>query len=261
VLDFGEDANGNGLLDVDPFRKGYQNGIIDNHDGYSKITGQVLLAQSASASSVDQRQRLGQDHQRLHAGGVAPLETGQQTVKFGASGNDLLDLDPANFEQAAEAFRNKTGSTMGTTVRGAAASRTRRSSDRHAVLVPYPATTCGDDRRRHEAALHEVILKTDVRRRQRRARLRQGQGHQRPADVRHSTSTARSVRTSWQATYRRPVFYGITFKNVRIPKGINGLFENCKFEGVTFVRWSGTSPTPPGRSRPAPATAGPGRRR
>ena len=39
------------------------------------------------------------------------------TIKFSASGNDLLDLDPANFEQAAEGFRNSTGPAMGPAVR------------------------------------------------------------------------------------------------------------------------------------------------
>lgn len=41
--------------------------------------------------------------------------------------------------------------------------------------------------------------------------------------------------TSFQATYRRPVFKDKHFKNVRIPKGLNALFDNCTFEGVTFV--------------------------
>ena len=41
--------------------------------------------------------------------------------------------------------------------------------------------------------------------------------------------------TAYQATYRRPVFRNYTFRNVRIPKGTNALFDNCTFEGVTFV--------------------------
>jgi hypothetical protein len=41
--------------------------------------------------------------------------------------------------------------------------------------------------------------------------------------------------TSWQATYRRPVFKNIKFKNCRIPKGLNAVFQNCTFEGVTYV--------------------------
>lgn len=41
--------------------------------------------------------------------------------------------------------------------------------------------------------------------------------------------------TSWQATYQRPVFKNMTLRNVIIPKGLNALFDNCTFEGVTFV--------------------------
>ncbi len=40
---------------------------------------------------------------------------------------------------------------------------------------------------------------------------------------------------SYQATYKRPVFRNVTLRNVIIPKGLNALFDNCTFEGVTFV--------------------------
>jgi hypothetical protein len=46
--------------------------------------------------------------------------------------------------------------------------------------------------------------------------------------------------TSYQATYRRPVYRNMTFRNVRIPKGTNALFDNCTFEGVTFVELTTT---------------------
>ncbi len=36
--------------------------------------------------------------------------------------------------------------------------------------------------------------------------------------------------------YSRPVYDGITFRNVTIPMGNNGLFKNCTFIGVTRVR-------------------------
>jgi hypothetical protein len=41
--------------------------------------------------------------------------------------------------------------------------------------------------------------------------------------------------TAWQATYKRPVFKNVHFVNVRIPKGMNALFDNCTFDGVTFI--------------------------
>jgi hypothetical protein len=51
--------------------------------------------------------------------------------------------------------------------------------------------------------------------------------------------------TSWQATYQRPYFKNITFNNVIIPKGLNALFDNCTFNGVTYADMTHdiTSPT------------------
>ena len=41
--------------------------------------------------------------------------------------------------------------------------------------------------------------------------------------------------SGFQATVKRPVFRNITFENVKIPKGMNALFLNCTFKGVTYV--------------------------
>jgi hypothetical protein len=38
-----------------------------------------------------------------------------------------------------------------------------------------------------------------------------------------------------QATYERPVFKNVKFVNCKIAKGTNALFQNCTFEGVTYV--------------------------
>ncbi len=35
--------------------------------------------------------------------------------------------------------------------------------------------------------------------------------------------------------YDRPIYENMTFTNIRIPKGSNALFKNCRFIGVTFV--------------------------
>jgi len=35
--------------------------------------------------------------------------------------------------------------------------------------------------------------------------------------------------------YNRPIYRDMTFKNVRIPRGTNAVFENCTFIGVTFI--------------------------
>jgi hypothetical protein len=57
------------------------------------------------------------------------------------------------------------------------------------------------------------------------------------ADANGGTANERTPygSTSYQATYQRPVFRNITFKNVQIPLGLNALFDNCTFQGVTYV--------------------------
>ena len=35
--------------------------------------------------------------------------------------------------------------------------------------------------------------------------------------------------------YDRPLYENMTFRNVKIPKGTNALFKNCRFIGVTFI--------------------------
>ena len=41
--------------------------------------------------------------------------------------------------------------------------------------------------------------------------------------------------TTYQATFKRPVFKNLVLKNVIVPKGMNALFDNCTFQGITFV--------------------------
>jgi len=35
--------------------------------------------------------------------------------------------------------------------------------------------------------------------------------------------------------YRRPIYENMIFRDVRIPKGTNALFKNCRFEGVVYI--------------------------
>jgi hypothetical protein len=41
---------------------------------------------------------------------------------------------------------------------------------------------------------------------------------------------------SYSDVYWRPVFENMTFRNVQVPMGLNGLFINCTFVGSTYVR-------------------------
>src|SRR4051812_2193933 len=231
-LDFGEDANGNGVLDADPVRQGYKDGIIDNKDGYSKINGQVLLATTANAwqSNAGSSGKTINDYM---LGGIAPAETGMQTVKFGANGNDLLDLDPANFEDASNQFKAKTGIAAGPTVRavGRIENAILATADT-AYSIPYVTVTNAGGT---TMLVGELYAKTTFDAANAAAVAAKKTAATGTAGGGTKDEHAPYGSTSWQATYRRPVFYGIVFKNVQIPKGINGLFYNCTFTGVTFV--------------------------
>lgn len=231
-LDFGEDVNSNGVLDADPIRVGYKDGTIDNRDGYAKITGQLLLAQQASAFQ-SYASGNGKSINDYMLGGIAPTESGQATVRFGASGNDLLDLNPSNFEQAATGFKEKTGAAAGVTVRsiGRIENAVLAASD-VAYNVPYMKVSAagGTALVVGQSYSRSTFDATNA------AAIAAGKA---PAAGSTAGSTADEKvpygSTTYQATYRRPVFYGIAFTNVQIPKGINALFYNCTFSGVTFV--------------------------
>lgn len=49
---------------------------------------------------------------------------------------------------------------------------------------------------------------------------------------------------SYSDLYWRPVFRNMVFRNVQVPMGLNGLFENCTFVGSTYVRAHGDNTHP-----------------
>ena len=55
-------------------------------------------------------------------------------------------------------------------------------------------------------------------------------------DVPYGATDAGGSAYDW---YARPVYENMVFDNVRIPKGTNALFKNCRFEGVTFIETTG----------------------
>lgn len=177
------DNLGGPLYTGDPLRDGYQDGIIDNRDGYTKVRGQIALATTANAWESN----LGsQDIQDMIKGPISPTDTTELPVKFAATSTEMIDLNPANFEQCALGFKARSGTNAGT---------------------PSKTST---------VIQNTVLAASDAN----------------GGSVTEKTPFGSTVH---QATYKRPKFQNITFKNVQIPKGLNALFDNCKFEGVTWV--------------------------
>jgi Tfp pilus assembly protein PilX len=232
VLDTGEDANGNGAIDVDATRVGYNDGYIDNSDGYAKVRGQLSLAATATAWQADSSMS-GKTINDMIQGTIVPTDPGVQPVKFGVPPSDVFDLDPANFEQCAEGFRTKAGPNGGTTKRQ---SGVIENADLTAADVAYsPPHVKVTAKGSTTLTVGSIIPKTQF----------DAANVGLPANQKATSTTAPTTQVdqfpfgatpgSHQAKYQRPVYRGISFKNVRIPKGVNALFENCTFDGVTFV--------------------------
>lgn len=178
------DSLGGPLFVGDVERLGLSDGKIDANDAYAKVRGQIIMTTSAAAWQTN----LG-SNKTIHdmiVGPVVPDSPGMPAVKFSASANDLIDLSPENFEEAAQNFRDRTGTNAG-------------ASTKTSTLIA-----------------NKTLALTD-------------------ANGGNSQERTPYGSVSYQATYRRPVFRNMTLRNVVIPKGLNALFDNCTFEGVTFV--------------------------
>jgi hypothetical protein len=114
----------------------------------------------------------------------------------------------------------------------------RVRDDRHRTQGAYTDRRAGDachHQGRHGVRGGGLRPQGRVRRRQRRPADR---AESCPAPTSPPATANEKVpfgSTAYQATYARPVFRNMKFKNVRIPKGMNALFDNCTFEGVTYV--------------------------
>lgn len=173
------------LFAGDPARVGYNDGVIDNTDGYAKIRGYVQLATTADAWSSNLAAQ-SKDINDMIQGTIAPTEPGQVPVEFGVPPANMIDLDPANFADASQGFRDRSGTA------GGATSKT-------ATLIANTTLSAADGN-------GGIVLE-------------------------ESPKGSRA----FQAVYKRPVFKNMTLRNCIIPRGLNALFDNCKFEGVTFV--------------------------
>jgi hypothetical protein len=180
------DEVGGPLHEDDPVRLGYQDGVIDNSDAYAKIRGAATVAATENAWSDWQEDNESNTIYDVIGGPIVQSVDGEQTVKFGASSDDIFDLSPANFEECANNFKARTGAAAGASV---------NTSTLKANITLTAAMANG------------------------------------------GTATEKTPygSTSYQATYKRPVFQNMTFRNVQIPKGLNAKFDNCTFEGVTWV--------------------------
>jgi Tfp pilus assembly protein PilX len=179
------DSIGAPMYDGQTPRLGYQDGVIDNSDGYAKVRGNVTLATTADAWAANLAPQGLTINDKIQ-GTIAPTDPTDVPIRFGAPADDMLDLDPANFEEASDGFKSRSGSAGGASINTATVKAnmtlTASMANGGTVLEESPKGS-----------------------------------------------------KNFQAVYKRPVFRNMTIRNCIVPRGLNPLFENCKFEGVTFV--------------------------
>jgi hypothetical protein len=220
------DANGNGrwdsdelMADVDTdsgaFRDqvlGYRDGFIDRKDQYAKVAGTMKFRATKEAWESAQ----GTVADTL----VGPFVPGQgnSAVMYGVSDAVLPPVDASVFtgqrtalQNAADGlpFANQVASQLGVSV---------------AQLATYDSPRPADPRAPWFRRLDPNHDATSL-----------------PANA--STAYWEKMpynSPSYSDIYFRPVYYNMTFKDVQIPEGNNGLFVNCTFVGVTWVRTNTT---------------------
>ncbi|MFN0132202.1 MAG: hypothetical protein ACKVW3_06680 [Phycisphaerales bacterium] len=188
---------------------GFRDGVIDKRDQYAKVSGKLMFRVTESAWATAQ----GDYMQRLR-GPIDP-EEGESPMTFGATVEQLPDMTSANFTNSQTALRS---AADGAAFDEQVAANLGIAVGQLATWVPANNSAVPTDPKFYP-------LSPDA-----------------DADgLPDNWQTAYFEKMpfnspSYSDWYYRPVYENMTFKNVQIPIGNNGLFKNCTFAGVTFVR-------------------------
>lgn len=204
--------NGEQIMDVDPrtgaFRDrvlGWRDGYIDHRDQYAKVRGKLTFKTTQQAWAT------AQDAYAAQLRGPVRPERGDSPQAYGASDDDLPDIGRDSFADAqnplhaaadGQSFEQQVATQLGIST-GQLATYTEASTD--------PAAP-----RYWRADLDNAYVLARTGR-----------------NLFEKVPFGSPAFSDW---YYRPRYENMTFRNVQIPKGNNGLFINCTFIGVTFVR-------------------------
>jgi hypothetical protein len=198
---------------------GYRDGVIDRRDQYAKVTGRLVFRVTEGQWAAAQ----GNYMERVQ--GPIRNDYGLSPMLFGAEMRDLPDLSPATFTNSQTALK------------AAANGDPFLAQVAQNLGVSVPALETWDPANNPAApdAPRYFPLRPDTT------------GDGLPDNWDDPTYPAYFERMpfgspSFYDWYYRPVYENMTFRNVEIPIGgpsspiNNGLFINCTFIGVTYVR-------------------------
>jgi len=196
---------------------GWRDGVIDRKDPYTKVRGKLMFRTTQSAWTTARG-----DYRNAVQGSIAPLTAGQTPIAFNAGDDEIPALDASSFADAVTDYRNRANgqalprqveSQRGLSSGSVSANGTTSA---HVESRPQPSSSATNPSPRYFPMSMDNNL------------------------VRSLTGQNLWERTPFNAPsfadwYVRPRYENMTFTNVTIPRGNNGLYVNCRFIGVTFV--------------------------
>lgn len=216
------DANLNGrwddgelMVDLDPatgqFRDqilGYRDGVIDRKDQYAKVAGSLNFSTTSTAWTAAQ----GNIAESVRGPIIPPAGTAATT--FSAADASLPAVDTSVFTGQRTALQNAAdGSAFDAQVAA-------ELGVSEAALSTYNASRPTNLDAPWFRRLDPIADATSL-----------------PGNASSAYWEKMPFNSpSYSDVYYRPVYYNMVFRNVQIPKGNNGLFVNCTFVGVTWVR-------------------------
>jgi hypothetical protein len=199
-------APASAMLDANDRTLGWRDGVINYKDQYAKVKGRLTFRTTSSAWASAR----GGSYKSKLQGPISP-PNGKNPLQFGATTDELPDINESSFtgsqtplQAAADgaSFNQQVATALGVST-GALATYTEAKTD-------------STQKRFWRADLDDALVFS-----------RTG---------RHIWEKMPFNSPSYSDFYYRPRYENMTFRNVQIPAGNNGLFINCKFIGVTYVR-------------------------
>ncbi|MBY0309344.1 MAG: hypothetical protein K2Q09_11430, partial [Phycisphaerales bacterium] len=184
---------------------GWRDGVIDRKDQYAKVRGRLFYKTTQAAWEAGQAH----DYQTVVNGAVRP-PAGESASAFGVTEADMPDITVADMSAATAGLR---GAANGQAFDQQVAAQLGVSAG---SLPSYVESKGSGTPRYFRADLPNAAAKALT-----------GQ------DLFERAPFNSPSFTDW---YVRPRYENMTFRDVQVPAGNNGLFVNCTFVGATYVR-------------------------
>jgi hypothetical protein len=225
LIDFARpDRDGDGKITSMDTLLGYMDGVLDHRDRYAKVHGRLMFAITREEWESAHG---GLNYQEVVQGPISP-GLDRAPVRFGVGIDELRPITTDMFNSSGSWFKSRAQSG----VDFISQVQSQMASGDGELICPHPSLLpehWGDDG--VESWWYQQLCHNNA-----------------DALIYHPDDPNADETWDWEEVpyganplggvydyYLRPIFRDMTFTNVFIPKGLNGLFKNCTFVGVTFI--------------------------